>query len=312
MDVTELSETLITYGMTHKMEDLYITPENQLWQIQFRQGSRRIHFDSIPKDSAEKLIARFKYLGQMDVGEKRKVQLGAITYETAMGEQRLRLSVVGNYQGDESLVLRFLQPIAKVAHFYLPEQLAIVGAMIQKRRLYLFSGPTGSGKTTLMYRLAKSDGGQVITIEDPVEIEESTFLQLQTNEAIGQTYDKLIQLALRHRPDCLIIGEIRDALTAKAAIRAALTGHKVFATVHAANLMETKSRLRDLLPIENELDYCLGGIVYQRLLPDKRGEIASLLAYQFEHELPFSNWQQNLARLVEEGRIDEKIYQQEN
>ena len=183
--------------------------------------------------------------------------------------------------------------------------------MVHRRRLYLFSGPTGSGKTTLMYRLAKQNRGQVITIEDPVEIEEDTFLQLQTNDAIGLNYDTLIQLALRHRPDCLIIGEIRDSLTAKAAIRAALTGHKVFATVHAANLAETKSRLRDLLPVENELDYCLGGIVYQRLLTDKSGITAGLLAYQFEEELPLSSWQQNLAQLIEEGRIHEEIFQQE-
>ncbi|BCA84785.1 secretion system protein E [Enterococcus saigonensis] len=311
MNVTKLSEELIVYGKAHKMEDLYITPVKEQWQLQFRQGNRRTLFDCLTKENAEKLIARFKYLAQMDVGEKRKVQLGAITYETVKGEQRLRLSVVGNYKGNESLVIRFLQPMAEVAHFYFPEQLNIVANRIQKRRLYLFSGPTGSGKTTLMYRLAKLNEEQVITIEDPVEIEESTFLQLQTNDAIGQTYDTLIQLALRHRPDCLIIGEIRDTLTAKAAIRAALTGHKVFATIHAANLSETKSRLRDLLPIKNELDYCLGGIIYQRLLTDTKGRIASLLAYQFESELPFSNWQQNLTQLLKEGRIDEKIYQQE-
>lgn len=121
----------------------------------------------------------------------------------------------------------------------------------------------------------------------------------------------MIQLALRHRPDCLIIGEIRDSLTAKAAIRAALTGHKVFATVHAANLAQTKSRLRDLLPSENELDYCLGGIIYQRLLTDINQKTAGLLAYQFEKEVPLSNWQQNLRQLVEEGRIHEEILQQE-
>ncbi|MCU7357625.1 competence type IV pilus ATPase ComGA [Enterococcus dispar] len=311
MNVTSLSEELIRYGMTHKMEDLYITPIKDQWQLEFRQGNNRILFDTLKKDYAEKLIARFKYLGQMDVGEKRKVQLGAITYETSAGKQRLRLSVVGNYQGKESLVLRFLQPLAQVARFYFPEQLKLVSQMVHRRRLYLFSGPTGSGKTTLMYRLAKQNRGQVITIEDPVEIEEDTFLQLQTNDAIGLNYDTLIQLALRHRPDCLIIGEIRDSLTAKAAIRAALTGHKVFATVHAANLAETKSRLRDLLPVENELDYCLGGIVYQRLLTDKSGITAGLLAYQFEEELPLSSWQQNLAQLIEEGRIHEEIFQQE-
>src|SRR5699024_12673899 len=105
-----------------------------------------------------------------------------------------------------------------------------------------------------MYQLAKQIKGQVITIEDPVEIEEPTFLQLQTNDKINQTYDQLIKLSLRHRPDILIIGEIRDEKTARAAIRAALTGNKVFATIHGKGVRETRSRMIDVIGETSELE----------------------------------------------------------
>ncbi len=87
-----------------------------------------------------------------------------------------------------------------------------------------------------MYYLAQDNDVQVITIEDPVEIEETSFLQLQVNDKIEQTYEQFLKLSLRHRPDLLIIGEIRDNKTADIAIRAALTGHRVYATVHARYL----------------------------------------------------------------------------
>src|SRR5699024_6143464 len=122
---------------------------------------------------------------------------------------------------------------------------------------------------------------QVITIEDPVEIEQPNFLQLQTNDKIEQNYDQLIKLALRHRPDVLIIGEIRDTLTAKAAIRAALTGHKVFATIHAKGVEETKSRLVDLVGDSSELDHCLMGVIYQQLFLTEEMEMKALFAYEF-------------------------------
>ena len=105
-----------------------------------------------------------------------------------------------------------------------------MGKQYRQRGLYLFAGPVGSGKTTLMHELAKSlfKGQQVMSIEDPVEIKQDDMLQLQLNEAIGLTYENLIKLSLRHRPDLLIIGEIRDSETARAVVRASLTGATVF------------------------------------------------------------------------------------
>ena len=116
------------------------------------------------------------------------------------------------------------------------------------RGLYLFSGPVGSGKTSLMYKFAREyfKDQQVICIEDPVELVEAEFLQLQVNKVIGNDYDALIKLSLRHRPDLLIVGEIRDSQTARAVLRASLTGYTVFSIVHARSISGVVARLKEL------------------------------------------------------------------
>lgn len=287
MQIETISDDLIAYGIEERMQDLYIYFLNEKASVYYRKDQRMIPFeDEVSVEVAQQLIARFKYLGEMDVGEKRKAQLGAITYPLPTCQPRLRLSTVGDYRGKESLVIRFLHDFnLQNLGYFCPEDVTLIEKNIyEKNGLYLFSGPTGSGKTTFMYHLAQQIDGQVITIEDPVEIEQPNFLQLQTNDKIEQNYDQLIKLALRHRPDVLIIGEIRDALTAKAAIRAALTGHKVFATIHAKGVNETRSRLVDLVGESSELDNCLMGVIYQQLLLTKQSEMKALFAYDFFFE----------------------------
>lgn len=162
-----------------------------------------------------------------------------------------------------------------------------------------------------MYQLARATKGQIITIEDPVEIEEPRFLQLQTNLKIGQDYDELIRLSLRHRPDLLLIGEIRNKETAQAAVRAALTGHRVFATIHARGVAETKTRLLELLGTDDRLAHALQGIIYQRLLPNEANEPHGLLAYHFYEGQVEKQWQHVLNRVKESGWISDEVYEKE-
>lgn len=302
MEIQEFTDKVIRYGHEQRMQDLKVFPEQEGYGVLFRKGSQREVFARVEENTGQQMISRLKFLGGMDVGETRKAQLGAITYTCEGVAQRLRLSSVGTYQLRESLVVRFLHDMeAEELHFFIPEQLTIVTQGTHKPQLYLFSGPTGSGKTTLMYHLAKVDGGEVITIEDPVEIVEERFLQLQVNEKIGQDYDQLIQLSLRHRPDVLIVGEIRDRKTAKAAIRAALTGHKVFATIHARGVSETEARIRDLVGVDQELANCLGGVIYQRLLLDNDGQLRALLAYDFsDQQMEHRDWRGNIMEVKED------------
>ena len=172
------------------------------------------------------------------------------------------------------------------------------------RGLYLFAGPVGSGKTTLMHELVQErfKGQQVISIEDPVEIKQDNVLQLQVNQAIDMTYDNLIKLSLRHRPDVLIIGEIRDKETARAVIRASLTGVTVLSTIHAKSVSGVYERLLDLGVDKSELDNALQGIAYMRLI--KGGGVIDFASENFQSHSS-TNWNQQLEGLVEQGYLTE-------
>lgn len=301
MTIEEFSTELVWYGAKQQMQDFYLMPKVDHYEYYFRQGPFYHGQGCVSEEIGKQLIGRFKYLGQMDVSERRKAQLGAITYLLPHREQRLRLSTVGDYLQRESLVIRFLHSFGNSCeHYLLPEQLPTILKACRSKGLYLFCGPVGSGKTTLMYKLAKERGGQVLTIEDPVEIEESDFLQLQVNEKIHQTYEELIKLSLRHHPDVLIIGEIRDQRTILGAIRAALTGHCVFATLHASSLEAAENRAIELGGDKRLLQDCLRGIVYQELLPYQKKEVGLLMSYTFYDEQPqHFSWQEGLKQVKE-------------
>lgn len=286
MDIKKLSDKIIADAYKRRIEDVYILPKAEDYQLFERKGKNRTLKQNFSKEIGQQLISRFKYLGQMDIGEKRKVQSGALTYRSehsSVNEKiRLRLSSVGDYQHRETLVIRLLYPLSD-QHFrcFSTEDLVALHRYTKERGLYLFSGPVGSGKTSLMYRLAQENAEQIITVEDPVELEEAAFLQLQVNEKIHQSYEELLKLSLRHRPDLLIVGEIRDALTAQMTLRAALTGHRVFATIHARELAGILPRIEELIGYQQALIDCLKGIVYQEILPDKEQSSAVLWSYQF-------------------------------
>lgn len=295
MAIEIYSDEIITYGKDNQMQDFYVKPCNDFYEIYFRKGPFYFKREKISLDKGRQLISRFKYIGEMDVSEHRKTQFGATSYPLAEGLQRLRLSSVGDYRQRESLVIRFLHTFGVSQENYcIPEQLSIIRKQVNGRGLYLFSGPVGSGKTTLMYKLAQEMEGQVITIEDPVEIEVDHFLQLQINQKINQNYDELIKLSLRHHPDILIIGEIRDTKTIQAAIRAALTGHCVFATIHAKDLAGATARAYELGGETNFLKEVLNGVIYQELLPTAPNEVGLMLAYNFFNSGVTASWEEGL------------------
>ncbi|EPC49556.1 type II secretory pathway/competence component, ATPase, partial [Lacticaseibacillus paracasei subsp. paracasei Lpp123] len=156
----------------------------------------------------------------------------------------LRLSSVADFRGGESLVVRIIKGIPDAAGArHLLDRL--LGILLQKRGMLTLAGPTGSGKTTLLYQLATrlAESRMVLSIEDPVEINQPQFLQLQVNPEADMTYPQLLKAALRHRPDVLLIGEIRDRQTAQSACEAAISGHIVLATVHARSAADTPLRL---------------------------------------------------------------------
>ena len=284
MDIKTISDNLIKESYKNNVQDIYILPDKSLFKIYYRYSKKRMFQKELMFETGQQLISRSKYLGKMDIGERRKAQVGSLTYMLRENEIRLRLSSVGDYLQRESLVIRLLYDLSeKQFRCFSSMDLKVICERTKNRGLYLFSGPVGSGKTSLMYYLAREENRQVITIEDPVEIEQPLFLQLQVNEKIEQTYDQLLKLALRHRPDLLIIGEIRDEKTANVAIRAALTGHRVFATVHARHLDGIEARMIELVGRKEELAECLAGVVYQEILLDDMQSAAVMWGYNFTY-----------------------------
>ena len=293
---------LIQKAVSEGVHDLYLIPSQGQYECFVRQSDERQFYEKIDFSIGEQLISHFKFLAGMNVGEKRRPQLGACDYvyeadQTVM----IRLSTVGDYLGQESLVVRFLHNKKKELRFWFDRPQDLVN-IVTGRGLYLFAGPVGSGKTSLMHYLAEKrfSQKQVMSIEDPVEIRSDQILQLQLNETIGMTYDNLIKLSLRHRPDLLIIGEIRDSETAQAVIRASLTGATVFSTIHAKSIPGVYARLRELGVSPKEIDNSLQAIIYQRLI--KGGGVIDYATERFDQHKP-DKWNQKMADLVDQGHL---------
>lgn len=299
--VQNIAKNIIEQAVRLGAQDIYILPREKVYEVFMRLGDERRMLGRCNQDDMASVISHFKFVSGMNVGEKRRSQLGSCDYE--LGEERvsLRLSSVGDYRGLESLVIRILFS-GKTELNYWFNSLEAIKSKMSGRGLYLFSGPVGSGKTTLMHQLVaeKFPNQQIISIEDPVEIKEPSMLQLQLNDSIGMTYDNLIKLSLRHRPDVLIIGEIRDSETARAVIRASLTGTIVFSTIHAKSIPGVYARLLELGVSEQELLNSLRGVAYQRLVG--RGGVIDYAEDNFENHEP-EKWNEQMDMLVAKGHI---------
>ena len=299
--VQEIAQKIIATAKEKKAQDIYFIPKEKSYELHMRVGDERCLVDSYEFDVLAAVISHFKFVAGMNVGEKRRSQLGSCDYQYEEKVSSLRLSTVGDYRGHESLVIRLLHDEEQDLHFWF-QDIGELGKQYLQRGLYLFAGPVGSGKTTLMHELAKSlfKGQQVMSIEDPVEIKQEDMLQLQLNEAIGLTYENLIKLSLRHRPDLLIIGEIRDSETARAVVRASLTGATVFSTIHAKSIRGVYERLLELGVSEEELAVVLQGVCYQRLIGG--GGIVDFANKDYQEHQP-TRWNAQIDQLLKDGHI---------
>lgn len=275
MIIEKEAQKLIQKAMTVGVSDIHLQAKQTQYHVYFRINGQLIPQTIQTLEWGKRLINYFKFLANMDVGERRKPQSGATHWTFEQQNIELRFSTICDVHLNESLVIRLIQSQHQhsvTLNTYFPEHVKILRQLIcRKSGLLLFSGPVGSGKTTTIYHLLKEriqkEFIQVMTMEDPVEILEPSFLQTQINEAAQLYYDDLIKAALRHHPDVLVIGEIRDELTAKMTIRGALTGHLMIATVHAKNALGVLARLEELGISLAQLQQTLIGIVAQRLVP---------------------------------------------
>ena len=218
------------------------------------------------------LISRFKVLANLDIAERRLPQDGRIWFAHGSTRLDLRISILPTLHG-ENLVLRLLEPsqILRLEQLgFHDDQLSQIHGILDKPTgLLLVSGPTGSGKSTSLYAfLSKLNTGKhhIITIEDPIEHELQGLTQIQVQPKIGLTFATGLRSILRHDPDIIMVGEIRDEETANLAIRAALTGHLVLATIHTNDASSAITRLMDLGIEPFLLCSTLSGILSQRLI----------------------------------------------
>jgi competence protein ComGA len=316
MKLEDYVQKFMTTCIEKRATDLYMLPRLDEYQIMYKHLNQCHIIQEVSQQTGEQLIAFFKFQADMALSEKRRPQTGAYYWHQKYSVVHLRLSSVGDFLNRESMVIRFIYPVegAHIQHLE-PFQWEKLVELSNKKGLLLFSGPMGSGKTTSIYQLARylAQEKVVMTIEDPVEILEEKFLQLQVNNRAEMTYEQLLKVGLRHRPDIFIIGEIRDEHTANVAVKAALSGHLVLSTVHAQNAFGVIRRLQQLNVDADMLQQALSGIAYQRLIPVRKGEVAALFDIMEGEELKeaFSG-EPNQKMTSTWGDCLEKEYQEHN
>ena len=250
--IIKLVNTVLFQALKMRASDVHFQPYADRMQVRFRIDGILYDMDSIPRRVQDAIISRVKVMGKMDIAERRLPQDGRATIRLGDGEVDVRISSVPTSDG-ERIVLRLLDKSAKLYTLdeigLTPEnQETIENYLNFNHGIILVTGPTGSGKTTTLYAsMAQIDTNQknVLTIEDPVEYALPGVSQVQVNQKKGLTFARGLRSFLRQDPDVMMVGEIRDLETAEVAIRAALTGHLVFSTVHTNDSASTITRMVD-------------------------------------------------------------------
>lgn len=272
--VINIVDWLLQYAFEQRASDIHLEPRRELGNVRFRIDGVMHQVYQVPSTVMAAVSSRIKILGRMDVAEKRRPQDGRLKTRTPDGtEIELRLSTMPTAFG-EKLVMRIFDPEVLVKNF---KELGFSQAdderwhsMISKPNgIILVTGPTGSGKTTTLYtslkQLAKPEVN-VCTVEDPIELVEPAFNQMQVQHNIGLDFSTGVKTLLRQDPDIIMIGEIRDKETADIAIQAALTGHLVVTTLHTNDAPSAITRLMEIGVPAYLIQSTVLGVLAQRLI----------------------------------------------
>ena len=272
--VVNIVDWLWQYAFEQRASDIHLEPKREIASVRFRIDGMLHQVYQVPAVVMIAMTARIKLLGRMDVIEKRRPQDGRIKTRTSGGQEvELRLSTMPTAFG-EKLVMRIFDP--EVVVKTLPE----LGFPVDDARrwdelttrphgIILVTGPTGSGKTTTLYTTLKAlatSEVNVCTVEDPIEMVEASFNQMQVQPGIDLSFADGVKALMRQDPDIIMVGEIRDLATAEMAIQAALTGHLVLSTLHTNDAPAAVMRLLELGVPYYLLEATLIGIMAQRLV----------------------------------------------
>lgn len=272
--IVNIVDWLLQYAFEQRASDIHVEPRREQTHLRFRIDGVLHLIYQMPAKVATAVTSRLKILGRMNVAEKRKPQDGRLKTRNPDGnEVELRLSTLPTAFG-EKLVMRIFDPDVLVKGFRelgfsREDERRWTHMTAQPNGIVLVTGPTGSGKTTTLYSTLKTlatDQVNVCTIEDPIEMVESSFNQMQVQHNIDLTFASGLRALLRQDPDIIMVGEIRDLETAEMAIQAALTGHLVLSTLHTNDAPSAITRLLEIGVPHYLIKATVLGVMAQRLV----------------------------------------------
>ncbi len=272
--IVNIVDWLWQYAFEQRASDIHLEPKRDIASIRFRIDGVLHQVYQVPAVVMIAMTARIKLLGRMDVIEKRRPQDGRIKTRTLGGQEvELRLATMPTAFG-EKLVMRIFDPEVVVKTlpelgFPTDDAMRWDSLTVRPHGIILVTGPTGSGKTTTLYTTLKAlatSEVNVCTVEDPIEMVEASFNQMQVQPGIDLSFADGVKALMRQDPDIIMVGEIRDLATAEMAIQAALTGHLVLSTLHTNDAPAAVMRLLELGVPHYLLEATLIGIMAQRLV----------------------------------------------
>ncbi|WP_050635698.1 ATPase, T2SS/T4P/T4SS family [Candidatus Stoquefichus sp. SB1] len=319
----ELFDKVMYRALKMKATDIHMVLKDCLY-IRFRLFGKLKNYDCLENDLGSKLMNYIKYRALINTNYRLLPQTGDFSTTIHQKEYFLRISYLPS-QNFESIVIRILNnhEIGTIEQLSYQDDIIhyLMWLTKQESGLFLISGATGSGKSTTLYTVLKEiirhDNKNVITIEDPIEMQLENCLQIELNEKLGITYQDTLKQILRHDPDIIMIGEIRDVTTAKIAITCALTGHLVLTTIHASNALLSLKRLMNLEV--NEIDICdvVIGAMSQRMKYDSKNQRVIVLSeymnkeeifsYFQNHETNYSTFAKQAQKLINQG-FDRELF----
>ncbi len=277
-DQLERIKAILSSALRNRASDIHMEPTSDGLRIRYRIDGVLRDITTLPSDIGRRVVVALKVMSNLDIAESRRPQDGRIreSYQTENGAGvglDMRVSTLPCI-GGEKVVIRLLpqeNPFTDIDNLgFCHQSLEVYKSWLkQPQGMIIFTGPTGSGKTSTLYTSLQSvatESLNVTTVEDPVEYVLSGITQTQVHEAAGMTFAAGLRAILRQDPDVIMVGEVRDPETAETAVRAALTGHLVLTTMHTNDAVSAIPRLKDIGPDPGLVSDSLLGIVAQRLV----------------------------------------------
>ncbi|KKQ95813.1 MAG: Type IV-A pilus assembly ATPase PilB [Candidatus Woesebacteria bacterium GW2011_GWB1_43_14] len=285
LPIIKVVDTILEYAAAERASDVHIETQSNDVIVRFRVDGELKDIISLPRGIEEALVARVKILSNLKIDERRVPQDGRYKFNIDENVIALRISIIPGFYG-ENMVMRLLRessrPLSLEELGLMGKNLEIVQANIRRPTgMILITGPTGSGKTSSLYsilNILNTIKVKICTIEDPIEYGINRVSQFQVNSKVGLTFATGLRALLRHDPDIMMVGEIRDKETAQIAVHSALTGHLVLSTLHTNDAAGAVPRLLDMGVEGFLLASTLNAVIAQRLV--KKICSACLLEYQ--------------------------------